>query len=294
MHRTTAETYPARQPAAGPLRSFPGRLGALATLCLTACGGGVPTPGPSASNDSRPVVSIPGDPEADPPLAAFELEVHEVTNDAFRRFVEATGYVTEAEILGNAAVFLFAQEGARHGGWTLLEGADWRHPEGPGSSIAERGTHPVVQVSWADAAAYAAWAGRRLPTEREWQHAARGGDAAASFPWPEGGERGALLPANVWQGPFPEHDEGLDGFVGTAPVGSFAPNGYGLFDMGGNVWEWAGDPDPVSSNLVHGGSFLCAREASVGFAPCEGYRCGTFQVKPLDDANNNVGFRCAR
>ena len=206
-------------------------------------------------------------PEEGPPhrvtVRGFWIDRTEVTNRQFGRFVEATGYVTEAErpidarafpnarpedLLPGGMVF-HAIEGvdARMCGigdlpwWTFTPGANWRHPEGPGSSIEGRADHPVVQVSYRDALAYCAWAGKRLPSEAEWEFAARGGLEGKAYVWGDE-ERPAGKPmCNHWQGAFPAKDTAEDGFHGTAPAGSFAPNGYGLVDMAGNVWEMTAD-----------------------------------------------------
>jgi formylglycine-generating enzyme required for sulfatase activity len=198
--------------------------------------------------------------------------------------------------------------------WSWTPGACWKHPEGPGTDIAGRESHPVVQVSWMDANAYAAWAGKRLPTEAEWEYACRGGLAGKRFPWgdeplPEtDGKR-----ANIWQGEFPHRNTKADGWERTAPVKSYPPNGYGLYDMGGNVWEWCGDwyradaylafqgtavnprgPDtcwdpnePLAPKRVtRGGSFLC--HAST----CESYRPAARRGTEVETGMSHIGFRC--
>jgi len=229
----------------------------------------------------------------------FYLDETEVTNREFQEFVKATGYETESERIGNSGVF----DPAR-GEWALVEGAGWRHPEGPGSSIEGRLDHPVVQVSWNDAQAYAEWAGKRLPTEAEWEYAARGGLADAVYPWgaelaPQGAHH-----ANIWQGRFPLRDHVEDGFSGVAPVKQFPANGYGLYDMAGNVWEWTADwyapdyyrrsprenppgPSDGEEKVHRGGSWMC----SVNY--CQGYRIAARQKTAPDTALNNLGFRCA-
>jgi formylglycine-generating enzyme required for sulfatase activity len=185
-------------------------------------------------------------------VAEFAIDAKTVSNAQFAAFVKATGYQTDAERFGWSFVFhSFVRGAARRRvldahvpdapWWLAVEGASWRHPDGPGSDIARKPNHPAVHVSWNDAAAYAAWAGKRLPTEAEWEKAARGGLVQARFPWgdeftPRGRHR-----CNTWQGEFPVHDTGEDGYVGTAPVDAFRPNGYGLYNTSGNVWEWCAD-----------------------------------------------------
>ena len=242
-------------------------------------------------------------------LDAFYIDRSEVTNDEFARFVEATGYVTTAENKGGAWVY---RGGERD--WKYIRGANWRHPLGPSSSIDKAINHPVVLVSWYDADAYVQWAGKQLPMEAEWEIAARGGDPAAfshqQRPYhgvPSAGTNPAEDgSANVWQGHWPQKNKLTDGFFYTAPVGSFAANSRGLYDMIGNVWEWTTDwyaPDtyraekiahnPVGpqtgrSRIARGGSWFCSPNY------CSAYRPGFRGKSPPDHAFNNVGFRCAR
>lgn len=239
--------------------------------------------------------------EVDP----FAIDATSVTNDAFAAFVDATGYVTDAEDLGVSAVFHLAVRasdedvlGAVPGTpwWLAVRGANWRHPAGPASSLEGIGDHPVVQVSWADAAAYASWAGRRLPTEAEWEYASRGGLASKKYPWgdEEVDERGWR--ANIWQGRFPAVNTVEDGFLTTAPVHSFEPNGFGLWQTVGNVWEWCSDvwragsdkSDPAVSRVMRGGSYLCH------ISYCNRYRNSARTSNTADSASGNVGFRTVR
>jgi sulfatase modifying factor 1 len=246
-------------------------------------------------------------------LGDFYLDVTTVTNAQFAEFVKATAYVTEAEELGVSAVFHLAfranaadvanrVEGAPW--WLAIRRANWRQPEGPGSDIETRQDHPVVHVTWNDAQAYAGWAGKRLPTEAEWEYAARGGLEGARFAW--GDElmpRGEWL-CNIWQGDFPNQNTEEDGFLTTAPVRSFWPNGFGLYQMAGNVWEWCADwfdptyyaasaakdpKGPVSglARAMRGGSYLCHDSY------CYRYRVAARSSNTPDSASANVGFRCA-
>ena len=273
-------------------------------------------------------------------IAPFAVERHPVTNTQFGEFVAETGYRTVAEIAPDPALFpgaapqdlvpgalVFTETSGAvdlrdwQQWWAWTPGADWRHPFGPESSIDDKSEHPVVQVCYADAAAYARWAGRRLPSEAEWEFAARGG-STTTYAWGEDPAPDGQLMANTWQGSFPYRNDGALGWVGTSPIGSFPPNGYGLVDMIGNVWEWtttrftghhrvgragetpvgrAGEtpvggpvhaccgppaPDPSVSQALKGGSHLCAPEY------CHRYRPAARSPQSQDSATTHIGFRC--
>jgi formylglycine-generating enzyme required for sulfatase activity len=246
---------------------------------------------------------------------SFWMDRYAVRNRDFMKFVQETQYVTEAERIGWSFVFAgdlpedSSSSGTQavHGTewWRVIEGATWLHPEGPGSNLANRTDHPVVQVSWNDAAAYAAWAGKRLPTEAEWEFAARGGLEQQAYPW--GNE---LTPdgkhlCNIWQGVFPGSNTAEDGYASTCPVDAFPPNGYGLFGISGNTWEWIADwfhptyhqlatrqnpigPPQGTSRMLKGGSYLCHRSY------CNRYRVAARSSNTPDSATTNIGFRCVR
>lgn len=228
--------------------------------------------------------------EADAPvrsveIAPFLLDRHEVTNRQFQEFVRATGYATSAERERGAWVYRGGESE-----WRRIAGANWRRPLGPASSIVAAMDHPVVAVTWDDASAYARWAGKRLPTEVEWEVGARGGE------WPAAGHHDANpsrdASANVWQGTWPKKNELADGFFYTAPAGSFAPNGLGLYDMIGNVWEWTADwyddgSQAPTMKVARGGSWFCSANY------CSAFRPGFRGKSPAGHAFNNVGFRCA-
>lgn len=271
----------------------------------------------------------------------FFIDLAPVTNRDFARFVAATGYVTMAErpprpddypgadprlLVPGALVFVppadegDAQDWTRW--WRFIPGADWRHPQGPGSAIDARMDHPVVQVCHADALAYAQWSGKALPSEAEWEFAARGGLDGADYAWGEELAPGGVHRANTWQGRFPMENLAADGHVGTSPVTAFPPNGFGLFDMIGNAWEWtddwyrprhpepagkpcciprnprggpeAGSLDPLAPGaaaprkVLKGGSHLCAPNS------CRRYRPAARQPQTLDTAAAHIGFRCVR
>ena len=270
-------------------------------------------------------------------VGAFWMDEHTVTNKEFRRFVDATGYVTLAEKPANADDYPGAQPEMLapssvmfrkaagpvdlrnpYNWWTYVAGADWRHPRGAGSSLQGLWDHPVVHVAYEDAEAYAKWAGKELPTEAEWEFAARGGLEGAEFCWGDELMPGGKPHANTWQGEFPWQNELADGFEWTAPVGSFPPNGYGLYDMAGNVWEWTTDwyqehskidspcctitnPrggerdqsfDPrtpgvkIPRRVMKGGSYLCAPNY------CRRYRPAARMAQGIDTSTCHLGFRC--
>ncbi|MEZ0469827.1 formylglycine-generating enzyme family protein [Luteimonas salinilitoris] len=235
-------------------------------------------------------------PVFDARVAPFFMDVHPVTVGEFRAFVEATGHVTEAERLGDAGVY---DPGT--GGWQLLPGADWRRPMGPEAPPAPD-DHPVTQVSWNDAVAYAKWAGKRLPTEIEWEHAARNArNADGPYAWGDALVEEGQHRANTWQGPFPGGNTGEDGHLFTSPVGAYGATELGLTDMGGNVWEWTADwfrsyaergrpftPDATSEKAQRGGSFLC----HVSY--CHGYRVSARSRSTPDTALFHVGFRLVK
>ena len=267
----------------------------------------------------------------------FWMDMHTVTNEAFRRFVDATAYVTLAERPPNPADYPGAKPDMLmpasvvfrkprqqvdmtnpYNWWGYVPGANWRNPEGPTSSLRKKAKHPVVQVAYEDAEAYARWAGKELPTEAEWEFAARGGLEAAEFAWGDEFAPGGRMRANTWQGEFPWQNLVTDGYEGTAPVGSFPPNDYGLYDMAGNVWQWTTDwyrehgqiqqscctphnprggerdasfdpqmPDiRIPRKVTKGGSYLCAPNY------CRRYRPAARMAQPIDTAICHLGFRC--
>ncbi|WP_420179860.1 formylglycine-generating enzyme family protein [Paenarthrobacter sp. TA1.8] len=244
-------------------------------------------------------------------LDSFRIDVVTVTNEMFATFVQATGYTTEAEVFGSSAVFHLLSTAPRDcvlgvaGGapwWLNVQGADWAHPTGPSSTVEEKLDHPVVHVSHNDAREYCRWSGRRLPTEAEWEFAARGGLAGKRYPWGD-----ELTPkdehrCNIWQGTFPHSNTIEDGYLGTAPVRSYPPNGYGLHEMAGNVWEWCSDwflpkyyrtsptsnpsgPTIGAGRVMRGGSYLCHESY------CNRYRVAARTANSPESSSGNCGFR---
>ncbi|HLA13390.1 MAG TPA: formylglycine-generating enzyme family protein [Gemmatimonadaceae bacterium] len=229
-------------------------------------------------------------------LEPFFMDAHPVTVARFGAFVDATGFVTDAERIGDAGIFDLAKRK-----WTLVRGATWRRPHGPDGPAAPP-DHPVTQVSWNDAVAFAKWEGKRLPTEAEWEHAARGGrDSRARYAWGKALVENGTPRANTWQGSFPERNTGEDGYMFTSPVGVFGGTPLGLTDMGGNVWEWTADwyrpyadrarqflPSMDSERAQRGGSFLCHESY------CHGYRVSARSHSTPETALFHVGFRLVK
>ena len=245
--------------------------------------------------EERPVRTVTVEP--------FAIDSMEVTNRRFQAFVDATGYVTMAErrpdpllhpdippdqLVPGSAVFVAPLSSGSPQWWRFVEGAHWRQPEGPGSSLEGRLDHPVVHIAYEDARAFARWAGGALPTEAQWEFAARGGLSSARYEWGEEHPDKGAPKANTWQGAFPLQNSGADGFIGTAPVGCYPANGFGLHDMTGNVWEWTTDqfnPEDDNAGTIKGGSYLCAENY------CRRFRPAARHPHERDFSTSHVGFR---
>jgi formylglycine-generating enzyme len=289
------------------------RIGLLALLLPAAGGFSGCAPTRAAAPPPPGMVRIPGGvfrmgtgtgfayegPVHEVSLKPFYMDAHEVTNRRFAEFVQATGHRTVSEAFGMSGVHDPAKRE-----WVGVKGASWRHPTGPKSTVDGKDDYPVVHISYTDAQAYARWAGKRLPTEAEWEFAARGGQPEKKYPWGDELNPGGKYMANYWQDTFPKKDLAKDGFAGAAPAGSFPANGYGLYDMSGNVWEWVADrfsatyfqaslfenpagPPEGDEFVIRGGSFLCAENW------CAGYRAAARNKNKAEDANFHMGFRCA-
>lgn len=305
---------------------------------------------PSASADPPGMVWVPGgvflrgsanpkmrdaQPMHQVAVDGFWMDQSAVTNEQFAHFIGATGYVTVAERTPQAKDFPNAPlEKLVAGGvvftpphgpvlldnhlrwWSYVKGANWRHPEGPASDLQGRGNHPAVQIAWQDAVVYARWAGKRLPTEAEFEFAARGGLEGKTYAWGDDFKPRGQWMVNIWQGRFPYENSEEDGYRGTAPVGSFSANGYGLYDMAGNVWQWCADwyrpdyyrtlaagPQPArnpqgpdesydprepntAKRVMRGGSYLCTDQY------CTAYEVGARGKGEPDSGTSHVGFRC--
>lgn len=240
---------------------------------------------------------------------SFLIDSYAVTNAEFQEFIKATGYITEAEQFGWSYVFYGflspklsnqVRQVVNTPWWCGVKGAYWYQPEGPNSTIVERMDHPVVHVSWNDTLVYCNWAGKRLPTEAEWEFAARGGLEQKMYPWGDELTPNGEHHCNIWQGQFPYKNTKEDGFAGTAPAKSFPPNGYGLYNVSGNVWEWCSDwfiherggrtnpkgPSTGETKIMRGGSYMCHQSY------CNRYRVAARTSNTPDSSSGHLGFRC--
>ncbi|GGZ42980.1 formylglycine-generating enzyme family protein [Streptomyces bluensis] len=277
----------------------------------------IPLPGGTFLMGSEDPDANPGDgegPVREVTVHPFAIDAHCVTNERFAAFIEATGYRTEAELFGWSYVFAAFLPGELRRAsprpkstpwWCGVQGASWASPEGPGSDLSGRSDHPVVHVSWTDASAFCQWEGSRLPTEAEWEYAARGGLRGKRFPWGDELTPGGEHRCNIWQGRFPSHNTAEDGYAGTAPVTAYRPNGYGLHNVAGNVWEWCADwwaaapsrtkgsclnpagPGNGTARVLRGGSYLCHDSY------CNRYRVAARTSNSPDSSSGNTGFRVA-
>lgn len=233
-------------------------------------------------------------------LDEFWIDETAVTNQSFAQFVEATGYITEAELTGWSFVpaFLLSEQDEQYlvgqsgdtPWWVGVTAANWRQPLGPSSSTTDIQSHPVTHISWSDANAFAQWNGKRLPTEAQWEKAARGGLDNSLYAWGDDLIVDGQHMCNIWQGDFPTFNSAQDGHLGTAPVHSFEPNGYGLYNVCGNVWEWTADSwnstDLADNKVIKGGSFMCHDSY------CNRYRLSARTSHPKNGFTAHIGFRC--